>query len=230
MRFHVANGSIKWSTICLPRKRRTPNTGQIRIVLKSAIPIEGPVPVDCSMAKAMARFCKAASMVPRCPGAEHAASRRGRIRIIALPTIEEVVVAVSMEPRRCGCARKHGRGREYQKSKFPCHDRGSSTLTSEEPMDQSAACSKRRIRRMRGCALTFAQISLAFRKERYVVWPMSGSGQNRKSQPDLVRVGSTAESGRRWTSRHVGFAQLTLGSCPYRRYRYRLINRRTGNR
>ena len=119
----------------------------------------------CSMAKAMARFCKAASMVPRCRGAEHAASRRGRIRIIALPTVEEVVVAVSMEPRRCGRARKHGRGREYQKSKFPCHDRASSVLTSEVLMDQSAACSKGRIRRMRGCALTFAQIPLAFRNE-----------------------------------------------------------------
>ena len=128
------------------------------------------------MAKAMARFCKAASMVPSCRGGEHAASRRGRIRIIALPTVEEVVVAVSMEPRRCGRARKHGRGREYQKSKFPCHDQGSSALTSEVVTDQSAACSKRRIRPMRGCALTFAQISLAFRKERYAVWPMSASG------------------------------------------------------
>ena len=123
------------------------------------------------MAKAMARFCKTASMVPRCRGAEHAASRRGRIRIIALPTVEEVVVAVSMEPRRCGRARKHGRGREYQKSKFPCHDRASSVLTSEVLMDQSAACSKPRIRRMRGCVLTFAQIPLAFRKERYAAWP-----------------------------------------------------------
>jgi hypothetical protein len=107
------------------------------------------------MAKAMARFYKATSMVPCCRGTEHAASRRGRIRIIALPTVEEVVVAevvmaVSMEPRRCGRARKHGRGREYQESKFPCHDRGSSALTSEETIDQSAACSKRRICRMRG--------------------------------------------------------------------------------
>jgi hypothetical protein len=105
-------------------------------------------------------------MVPRCRGAEHAASRRGRIRIIAMPTIEEVVVAVSMEPRKCGRARKHGCGREYQKSKFPCHDQGSPHWHRKEPMDQSVACSKRRIRRMRGCALTFAQISLAFRKER----------------------------------------------------------------
>jgi hypothetical protein len=87
------------------------------------------------MAKAMARFCKATLMVPCCRGAEHAASRRGRIRIIALPTVEdvvvaEVVVAVSMEPRRCGRARKHGRGCEYQESKFPCHDRGSSALVT----------------------------------------------------------------------------------------------------
>jgi hypothetical protein len=121
-------------------------------------------------------------MVPRCRGGEHAASRRGRIRIIALPPMEEVVVAVSMEPRRCWRARKHGRGREYQKSKFPCHDRGSSALTSEVVTDQSAACSKRRIRRTRGCALTFAQISLAFRKERYAVWPMSASGHFRPPQ------------------------------------------------
>jgi hypothetical protein len=113
----------------------------------------------------MPRFCKATSMVPCCRGAEHPASRRGRIRIIAIPTVEEVVVAVSIEPRRCGRARKHGRGPEYQESKFPCHDRGSSALTIGRNFDQSAACSKRRIRRMRGCALTFAQISLAFRKE-----------------------------------------------------------------
>jgi hypothetical protein len=144
----------------------------------------------CSMAKAMARFCKATSMVPCCRGTEHAASRRGRIRIIALPTVEEVVVAevvmaVSMEPRRCGRARKHGRGREYQESKFPCHDRGSSALTSEETIDQSAACSKRRICRMRGCALTFAQISLAFRKGCYAAWPMSalGSGADIQTSP-----------------------------------------------
>jgi hypothetical protein len=77
----------------------------------------------------MPRFCKATSMVPCCRGAEHPASRRGRIRIIAIPTVEEVVVAVSIEPRRCGRARKHGRGPEYQESKFPCHDRGSSALT-----------------------------------------------------------------------------------------------------
>src|SRR6267154_2160125 len=58
------------------------------------------------------RFCKATSMVPCCRGGEHAASRRGRTRIIALPTVE-VEVAVSVVPRRCGCARKHSRGREY---------------------------------------------------------------------------------------------------------------------
>jgi hypothetical protein len=147
----------------------------------------------CSMAKAMTRFCKATSMVPCCRGAEHAASRRGRIRIIALPTVEEVVVAevvmaVSVEPRRCGRAREHGRGREYQESKFPCHDRGSSALTSEETIDQSAACSKRRIRRMRGCALTFAQISLAFRKGCYAGWPMSANGMDRPcSRPEPLR-------------------------------------------
>src|SRR5215475_12884801 len=73
-------------------------------------------------------------MVPRRRGGEHAASRRGRIRIIAMPTMEEVVVAVSMEARGCGRARKHGQGRKDQKSKFPCHDRGSSSLTSEEPI------------------------------------------------------------------------------------------------
>ena len=66
-------------------------------------------------------FCKARSMVPCCRGAEHAASRRRRIRIIVIATVEGVVVAVSIEPRGCGRARKHGRGREYQKSKFPCH-------------------------------------------------------------------------------------------------------------
>jgi hypothetical protein len=63
--------------------------------------------------------------------------------------VSEVVVAVSIEPRRCGRARKHGRGREYQKSKFPCHGRGSFALTSET-IDQSAACSKRRIRMRAG--------------------------------------------------------------------------------
>jgi hypothetical protein len=43
---------------------------------------------------------------------------------VGVVAVSEVVVAVSIEPRRCGRARKHGRGREYQKSKFPCHDRG----------------------------------------------------------------------------------------------------------
>jgi hypothetical protein len=58
------------------------------------------------------RFCKATSMVPCCPGGEHATSRRGRARIIVMPTVE-VEVAVSVVPRRCGCARKHSRGREH---------------------------------------------------------------------------------------------------------------------
>jgi hypothetical protein len=61
---------------------------------------------------AVPRFCKATSVVPCCRGGEHATSRRGRTRIIALPTVE-VEVAVSVVPRRCGCARKHSRGREY---------------------------------------------------------------------------------------------------------------------
>jgi hypothetical protein len=90
------------------------------------------------------------SMVPCCRGGEHATSRRGRTRIIAIPAVE-VEVAVSVVPRRCGCARKHSRGREYQKSKFPCHDRGSSALTSDEIIDQSAGCSKRRSRKNAGC-------------------------------------------------------------------------------
>jgi hypothetical protein len=94
-------------------------------------------------------------MVPCCRGAEHATSRRGRTRIIAIPTVEVevVVVAMSVVPRRRVRARKHGRRRKYQESKFPCHDRGSSALTSEDTIDQSAACSKRRIRRMQGCAI-----------------------------------------------------------------------------
>jgi len=87
-----------------------------------------------------AALCKATSMVPCCRGGEHATSRRGRTRIIVIPTVE-VEVAVSVVPRRCRCARKHSRGREYQKSKFPCHDRGSSALTSEDIIDQSAGSS-----------------------------------------------------------------------------------------
>jgi hypothetical protein len=147
----------------------------------------------CSMAKAMARFCKATSMVPCCRGAEHAASRRGRIRIIVIPTVEEVVVAVSMEPRRCGRARKHGRGRKYQESKFPCHDRGSSALTSEETIDQSAACSKRRIRRMRGCALTF-RANLARFSER-VVRRVAMSALGHKATWAAHRAGSALPRG-----------------------------------
>jgi hypothetical protein len=139
------------------RRSQAEIAGHARVVGRTTISLTF-TSGGCSMAEAMARFCKATSMIPCCRGAEHAASRRGRIRIIAMPTVEdvvvavsEVVVAVSIEPRRCGRARKHGRGREYQKSKFPCHDRGSSALTSEETIDQSAACSKRRIRKW-GCA------------------------------------------------------------------------------
>ena len=65
-----------------------------------------------------------------------------------LPTVE-VEVTVSVVPRRCGCARKHSHGREHEKRKFPCHDGGSSELTSEEIIDQRAGCSKRRSRKMR---------------------------------------------------------------------------------